>query len=426
MAALKANTGKDLEGWQLRELANLKSIGALNAANAAAIGVNAAQFAKYQTEQAEATAKLKKEQAEAEAAAKKYADALDEMQSAGVGWQGTLAGIDKGIQDSIKWYLEAGVGQDKLATVYKLTATQVKAVATALAEEQAALKIEQASVLQTTKLWDEDYALKSTRGGTTADKQTADIWRAFNDETAALKLSDANYVQHYDALLAVAQEKLAAIGTDWDALGEHSTRALQQTADKAAATYNAALAQQGQFSDAYLEELRRAAEQTQQEAWGIQESEKAIAAGATTSAGTVRSEYVAAFQKAGEAALTFDQEVQRVLNRTAQNKAFFQSGVPYAPGAVASQLNQMSARNVGLSIPQFQSGGAGDFGPGTLAMLHGKEAIVPWDKIGDRMTGAQITAPINIMVGRGGDAAAAGREAADALLARLQQRGVRI
>jgi hypothetical protein len=51
MATLEADASAKLDAGQLKNLAHLKEIGALNAANAAAIGVNAVQFAKYTEEQ---------------------------------------------------------------------------------------------------------------------------------------------------------------------------------------------------------------------------------------------------------------------------------------------------------------------------------------------------------------------------------------
>jgi hypothetical protein len=71
MAVLEANAAGVLNTTQLADLAHLKEIGALNAANALGIGVNAAQFAKY-TAGIEAAKKATSDLADAQ----KAADAL--------------------------------------------------------------------------------------------------------------------------------------------------------------------------------------------------------------------------------------------------------------------------------------------------------------------------------------------------------------
>jgi hypothetical protein len=73
--------------------------------------------------------------------AKRFAEAMEELNAAGRGWQGTLETIDGETVEAIKYYLEAGVAQDKLATAYELTAVQVKAVAASLQDEKEALKV---------------------------------------------------------------------------------------------------------------------------------------------------------------------------------------------------------------------------------------------------------------------------------------------
>ncbi len=88
----------------------------------------------------------------------------------------------------------------------------------------------------------------------------------------------------------------------------------------------------------------------------------------------------------------------------------------------ADAINRMASRNAGLTLPSFADGGEGNFGSGTMVMLHGHERIIPLDKGGG---GAMISAPIYITVS-GGNGAQAGRDAADALLARMKQSGVKV
>src|SRR2546428_4310259 len=83
---------------------------------------------------------FKKVSLESAEAAKKIAAAMQEMSSVGEGWRGTLETIDGETVDAIKYYLEAGVAQGKLATAYALTEPQVRAVESALQNEKQELK----------------------------------------------------------------------------------------------------------------------------------------------------------------------------------------------------------------------------------------------------------------------------------------------
>jgi hypothetical protein len=146
MAALEADSAVALTAAQLTDLEHLKEIGALNAKNAAAIGVNADQFKRYE---------------EGVAAAKKYAEALVELNATGVGWRGTLDTIDGEVVEAIKYYLAAGVAQDKLATAYGLTAVQVAAINTSFTDHvksldavAAAMKSAEATMIEG---WNEVY-----------------------------------------------------------------------------------------------------------------------------------------------------------------------------------------------------------------------------------------------------------------------------
>jgi hypothetical protein len=75
---------------------------------------------------------------EAAKADEDIARAMIELNSAGVGWQGTLETINGTVVEAIKFYLAAGVSQSDLATANGLTAVQVKAVAAAMTDEAAA------------------------------------------------------------------------------------------------------------------------------------------------------------------------------------------------------------------------------------------------------------------------------------------------
>lgn len=104
--------------------------------------------------------------------------------------------------------------------------------------EDAMWKIEKKSLEETTVLWTEFYNLRAKQSGTTLDGQKADIKKWFDDEVSKLDDSDVNWRNHYNALKAVADQKLKGIESDWDQVKDKSIEALQETYEKAINTYN--------------------------------------------------------------------------------------------------------------------------------------------------------------------------------------------
>ena len=78
-------------------------------------------------------------------AMKAYHDALAALGLAGTGWVKVLDTIDGKVVAAVKYYLEAGVSQNDLATAYGLTATQIAAVEKARQNELAGLGFEESA-----------------------------------------------------------------------------------------------------------------------------------------------------------------------------------------------------------------------------------------------------------------------------------------
>lgn len=136
-------------------------------------------------------------------------------------------------------------------------------------DEEKVAKAEQKSVADAMAVWNEYFALRIKHGGSTQEAQTAQVQRWFDDEVAKLDKSDKNWQKHFDALTALANEKLKDISVDWDYLATHSIKALQDTADKARATYNEMVGHAGNFTRGALEEQRQKVKETAEAARGM-------------------------------------------------------------------------------------------------------------------------------------------------------------
>jgi hypothetical protein len=384
MQKLQEDAGAALEGWQLKDLAHLKEIGALDAQNAAAIGVNAAQFAKYTADQTAAAAAKTKAIAEAEKA---------------------------------------------------------------LVKETKALADQANSIQAVSKLWRDLEAEKLAQSGTTTQKLEAEIRNWAATARAALDETNRNFFNHYAAIGAVAEEKLKGVKINWDVLGDGARASLQDTADRAAATYEYALQNSDKYTKGAIANLKQLAAETKAatDEWAAFNAETQRMAeqgvggevGKTTAAlqqgKPAVDAYAGAFQgldtSAGRAAMALLSVDERILavqsgidavDRAYRAAGFIQSNV----GINTAAYN----RPIG-GLPSFDRGGVGDFGSGTPVLLHGKEAIIPLGSGRGGVGGTTIhfaAGAVQIVVGAGGNGRQAGGDAADALLARLQARGERI
>jgi hypothetical protein len=421
MATLEQDAGEKLDAWQVKNLAHLKEIGALNAANAAAIGVNAAQFEKYKAEQ-EASA----------AATKKMADAMTELNSVGVGWQGTMATINGTTLEAVRGYLAAGVSQDALATAYKLTAAQVKSVTQFMAEQVAQQKLNDAAILATTQLWDQYDALRVEHGGTATDQQIAQIDRWAADLSAQMHKAGTDTVEFYDALVAVSAEKMNAIRVNWGALTEaastDSKAGLQQIADKAAATYAVALTHVGEWSEGTIRKFQDTAIAAQKAAddwgqsFGSALNSPELSGAAAAAAGTIKNEFTATFNSVSAGADAMAAHVAAALSILQQTNAYQKAGFFINPGFGTADTINRQARAV---VPGYASGTS--YAPGGAAVVgeRGPE-LVNLPK-GSRVTPNGQWGGVTVNIGTiHASSAHEGRAAADAIVAQLKAKGIRI
>lgn len=324
---------------------------------------------------------------------KKRADTLKEMNSVTDDFHKTVAALDQDVVTSIKHYIEAGVAQDKLATFYKLTASQVAAVAKSLTEETAAAKLAERAANDSEKRWADLAALKMATSGSATDRMIADIdrWKAAEIRSHVDAKTDTT--DFYTWLGQMERSRVEA--TTQSRLRENTNSKAYWDDQKvqAADAYQFALEHADQFTQSYIEGLRQT---------------KIVAADAATSwktnAGKTLDELISKAEKLDEVlktAFSFDVtsgNLEQTLNgmRAGGDPMGGSLGVYYQRAVQLAKMGYSFQEILdiinhpggqlgqprGPRIPGFRDGGVGDFGDGTIVELHGREAIVPLDKSG--------------------------------------------
>lgn len=235
----------------------------------------------------------KKVQAAAEVS-KAMAAAQAELASVGQGLYDTVNAINPVVVRQIQHYLDLGASQNVVAKAYGLTALQVKAVADAMTIERS---IEKTAISESEKEfanWEAtvskaaDVVAKSVIDGFTEIQQAQ---RANADETAKLTQTSQDYqitkikATAAQAILTfkgtaeqrrvfialenqLADQQVAALKIDTTAIRDNSVASLQETADKAQATYQYMLDHHTEFTATVIEHYREIAQAAQDAADG--------------------------------------------------------------------------------------------------------------------------------------------------------------
>lgn len=345
---------------------------------------------------------------------KKWAEATEEMAAAGEGWRGTLAGMDGDVSAAIAYYLDAGVAQDKLATAYRVTATEVKAVATALAEQkkeqQETTKLAAETTATLNKLWNEYDDLRVQHGGTAYEQQVSQIRKWAADTASAAQKAGTDTLEFYVALQANIEEKVRGIGVDWQALAKGSRQALEETATKAQNTFQVALANVGNYTKEQIDQFQDLAIAARKAAdeWGT--------------ASTDNSEKVQkSYERATAAAREFSLAARGSTGR--ENDINFDDGAMAAAKAGVSTTLSIS----GLGLGHRAGGGPVAAGSPYMVGERGPEMFVP-DRSGAIVpNGGGMTIVNNISIN--GSVLSSKDEIArvvgDAMMSRLRGQGFR-
>jgi len=194
-----------------------------------------------------AVAEETKTRNESQAAIKAQGAAIDEMNAALGGQDALLESLTDSQRGSIEAALAAGVSQSTIAKAYGLTAVQVRAVADAMKEAEDAVKAFDAAQKIATAASESWNAEVVNRSATTTGRLIADVEQWRTAQIAALDATEGATQAMYDAIEAIAAEKLAKITVNWDTLREGSIGTYADQAARAEATYQEMLA----HSDAY-------------------------------------------------------------------------------------------------------------------------------------------------------------------------------
>jgi hypothetical protein len=248
---------------------------------------------------------LAEAQKKAAVEAQKWSDLLHEIGTVGQTTQITIDALSGSVVEGTEFYLEHGVAIDKIAKLYGITKEQVDAVKQSIKDESDTLKVWGSIHEQTYKLAQEhekawrDEALKGAAEvnksiiegltETTAarlkledftaqqtqlstDYQVTKIWEVANQQIAAFKGTEQQRAAFNANVLALADAQTDALYLDTKALHDNSIDSLQDTADKAAATYLAMVDAPDQYSTATIERFHKIADAAQEAADGTEQS----------------------------------------------------------------------------------------------------------------------------------------------------------
>jgi hypothetical protein len=296
--------------------------------------------------------------------AKKYKEAWESILNVGASFKDTINQVSGEIVEAVKYYLDAGVSLEKLKVAYQLTDEQAQAIAKSWKEHNDLLDENKKKVEDTAEAWKHLNDL---------GKDQDQILRGVGDRVR-------DDVGHFKDLGASTKELALAFG-----LTETQINAIIATRDRDTAALGAERAATQQLTTAQMD-----AAQVVRTLSG--EYITLAEAKARASQGGSMNVNAANF---GSVVQSFGLDLTAATELAKKGYSF--QGIVEMLRAGTLSLQQIRAlpNGPGPRIPGFRGGGVGDFGEGTLAMLHGKEAIVPLDNAQGGLGGMTLNFYVN-------------------------------
>lgn len=306
-----------------------------------------------------------------------YNEAWKSILGVGKDWHQTILQVNGSTVEAVKYYLDAGIALEKLKIAYELTDEQAQAINQSWKENNERLKEQKKDALETAEAWkvlnalgkDQDAVLAGVGDRVRLDVlHYADLGASVKDLAAAFKLTETQI----KAITGTRDKEREATEAQNKAY-EHQNELLEESQIKVKT-----------LSGEIVTLAEAQARQAQGGSWEVTRGNLA-----QTAKYFGIPEHLA-FQLA-EKGFSFQEILQAWQSKTVDK------WVPHGP-----------------RMPGFREGGIGDFGEGTVAMLHGKEAIIPLDSPNAPNLGANITIYVN------GTAADVARKVADEIMRTLK------
>jgi hypothetical protein len=210
----------------------------------------------------------------------------------------------------------------------------------AAAEEAKKLAvIEKQSLKETNDLWIEHNKNISDGAATPFEMQENAIKAWAEKEVSHLNLSDKNWADHYNAIMAVAKDKMDAIGGLWDAMKSKSIEALQEQLKAEQDVYDKMTTSGLHFSQEVLDEQRKKIQDLQDKLHGMGDAGK-DAFDKMTEAAKNNTEAMIKAEEEADKARKANQAMGGSFEITRENFAATARGMGIDPGIVETLLKK--------------------------------------------------------------------------------------